>query len=304
MTAPDNCILDASTPSDPKQARLPVSSSQTTEGGQASGALQKLQAVLSALLAPEGCPWDREQTPLSLCDYVLEEAHELVDAIRHGTPADVGEELGDVLFLLVFISTLYADKGGFTLDEAIAANAAKMIRRHPHVFADTAFDSREEQLSEWERIKRAEKADETGMPASVFNSLPKNLPPLLKAYRIHSKAARAGFTWDNDEDVEQQVEAEWLELLDAIQSQDKNAQEHELGDLLFTLVELGRRKGIKASAALDFATQRFLKRFSRMEDLARAKGLEFSAVSMEEKNALWDQSKQEEKDLSVERENA
>lgn len=268
--------------------------SQTAGELRAACELQKLQAVIGALLAPEGCPWDREQTPLSLCDYVLEEAHELVDAIRHGSAADVREELGDVLFLLVFIAALYAGRGDFTLDAAIAGNAAKMIRRHPHVFADTAFDSREEQLSEWERIKRSEKTGADGMPAGVFASLPKNLPPLLKAYRIHSKAARAGFTWDSDEDVEQQVEAEWLELLDAVQSKDKEAQEHELGDLIFTLVELGRRKGIKASAALDFATQRFLGRFARMEDLARAGGQDFAAVSMEEKNALWDRAKLEE----------
>ena len=269
------------------------SSAKTGECAPVS-ALQTMRAVIEALLAPNGCPWDKEQTPLSLCDYVLEEAHELVDAIRHGKADDAREELGDVLFLLAFIATLYAKQGDFTLDEAIAANADKMIRRHPHVFAGTVFDSREEQLADWERIKRSEKADDNGTPAGVYSSLPKNLPPLLKAYRIHSKAARAGFTWDSDEDVEQQVEAEWLELLDAFQGKDKTAQEHELGDLIFTLVELGRRKGIKASAALDFSTQRFLRRFARMEDLARAGGQDFSAVGMEEKNALWDQAKQEE----------
>lgn len=278
-------------------ADAPAQSAQSSaEAGECApaSALQTMRAVIETLLAPDGCPWDREQTPLSLCDYVLEEAHELVDAIRHGKTDDVREELGDVLFLLVFIAILYAGRGGFSLDEAISANADKMIRRHPHVFAGTVFDSREEQLADWERIKRSEKADADGTPAGVYSSLPKNLPPLLKAYRIHSKAARAGFTWDSDEDVEQQVEAEWLELLDAFQGKDKAAQEHELGDLIFTLVELGRRKGIKASAALDFSTQRFLRRFARMEELARAGGQDFSAVSMEEKNALWDQAKQEE----------
>ncbi|MDR2488557.1 MAG: nucleoside triphosphate pyrophosphohydrolase [Desulfovibrio sp.] len=257
--------------------------------------LHTLQGVVEKLLSPEGCSWDKEQTPLSLCDYVLEEAYELVDAIRRANPADVREELGDVLFLLVFIGALYAKRGDFTLNEAIAANADKMVRRHPHVFAGTVFHSRAEQLSEWERIKRAEKSGD-GAPVGIFNSLPGNLPPLLKAYRIHSKAARAGFTWDEDEDVEQQVEAEWLELLDALRSRDVNAQAHELGDLLFTLVELGRRKGIKADAALDFSTRRFLERFAKMEELARAQGREFSSVSMEEKNALWDQAKEEKKD--------
>jgi ATP diphosphatase len=254
-------------------------------------ALQKLQDVISALIAPDGCSWDREQTPLTLCEYVLEEAHELVEAIRHGNTGDVAEELGDVMFLLVFISTLYAAKGSFTFDQVLSVSADKMIRRHPHVFSGTVFASREEQLSDWERIKRSEKTDADGLPAGVFAGLPKGLPPLLKAYRIHSKAARAGFTWDSDQDVEQQIEAEWLELVDAMQTDNKAAQEHELGDLIFTLVELGRRKGIKAGAAVDGAAHRFLSRFAFMEAAARKKGSDFSSLSMEEKNALWDSAK-------------
>lgn len=261
----------------------------------ADASLKSMRDVIESLIAPDGCPWDREQTPLSLCEYVLEEAHELVEAIRHGSRADVNEELGDVLFLLVFISVLSARQGGFSLADAIEANVAKMIRRHPHVFAGTVFDSKEAQLAEWERIKREEHADAEGKPAGVFSSLPKSLPPLLKAYRIHSKAARADFTWDSDQDVEQQVEAEWLELLDAMQSGDKEAQAHELGDLLFTLVELGRRKGIKASAALDGSAHRFLTRFTAMEEVARKEGRDFTALTMDEKNALWDTVKAAEK---------
>lgn len=261
-----------------------------------SGAgLERLQNVVNRLIAPGGCSWDREQTPLSLCDYVLEEAHELVEAIRHGDPAEACEELGDVLFLLVFIGTLYAARGAFSLEDAVSMNAAKMIRRHPHVFENTVFDSRDEQLAAWERIKRAEKQDDEGRPAGVYSSLPKSLPPLLKAYRIHSKAARAGFTWDTDQDVEQQVEAEWLELLETFAGDDKKSQEHELGDLIFTLVELGRRKGVKASAALDFATQRFLSRFKAMEEEAAALGKDFANLDMDTKNALWDKAKAAEK---------
>lgn len=253
--------------------------------------LGKLQDVINRLIAPDGCSWDREQTPLSLCDYVLEEAHELVDAIRHGDSSEVCEELGDVLFLLMFIGTLYSRGSGFNIDDAINMNAAKMIRRHPHVFENTVFDSRDEQLAAWERIKRSEKKDAEGRPAGVYASLPKSLPPLLKAYRIHSKAARAGFTWDTDQDVEQQVEAEWLELIEALAADDKAAQEHELGDLIFTLVELGRRKGIKAAAALDFSTQRFLDRFRMMEAEALSEGQDFSSLDMDDKNRLWEEAK-------------
>ena len=258
--------------------------------------LAELNGVIATLIAPDGCPWDKEQTPASLCDYVLEEAHELVEAIRHGSAADACEELGDVLFLLSFIGMLYEKNNTFTLDDALRTASAKMIRRHPHVFAGTTFANREEQLKAWEHIKQAEKQDAAdGVPQGIFSSLPKSLPPLLKAYRIHSKAARADFTWDNDQDVELQVEAEWLELVDALQTGSKEAQEHELGDILFTLVELGRRKGIKASAALDATCHRFLTRFNRMEELSRSQGKDFSAVSMEEKNALWETAKSEEK---------
>lgn len=258
-------------------------------------ALEELRDIVRKLLSPEGCPWDREQTPLTLCEYVLEEGHELTDAIRHGSEADVREEMGDLLFLLVFLGVLYEEAGLFSLEDALRGTAAKMIRRHPHVFADTVFGSRDEQLAAWETIKRGEKADERGAPARVFASLPRSLPPLIKAYRIHSKAARAGFTWENDEDVEQQVEAEWLELLEAVRSGDKQAQEHELGDLILTLVELGRRKGIKAGAALDSATHRFLTRFASMEDAARGQGRDFSELAMDEKNDLWDIAKAREK---------
>ena len=137
---------------------VPALSPQKTQEGQAACELAKMQAVIEALLAPAGCPWDREQTPLSLCDYVLEEAHELVDAIRHGAPDDVREELGDVLFLLAFIATLYARRGNFTLDGAIAGNAAKMVRRHPHVFGEAAAGSAEDVLSIWDNVKLSEKS--------------------------------------------------------------------------------------------------------------------------------------------------
>ncbi|MDR2076961.1 MAG: nucleoside triphosphate pyrophosphohydrolase [Desulfovibrio sp.] len=267
----------------------------------ASSPLREVETVIDRLLAPDGCPWDREQTPASLCEYILEEAHELVDAVRHRATTDVREELGDVLFLLLFLSRLYAARGAFSLEEVLARCAAKMIRRHPHVFAGAVFASRDELLQGWNRVKQDEKREHgpPGREEGVFAALPRNLPPLTKAYRIHAKAANANFTWDSAEDVEQQAEAEWLELLDALAGGDKEAQERELGDLLFTLVELGRRKGIKAAAALDNACQKFLLRFARMEDQVRGRGGDFAAVSMEEKNALWTAVKAEEKNSSL-----
>ena len=252
-------------------------------------ALDALFDVIDRLIGPDGCPWDKEQTPESLADYCIEESCELVAAIRAGKPLDACEELGDLLFLLLFVSRLYADKGVFSLKEALEAGAEKMIRRHPHVFGDRRFDSKEEQLREWERIKRNEKADGEG-PTGLFAGLPVGLPSLIKAYRIHSKAARAGFTWPEDEEVERQVEAEWLEFLDAGQ-QGRDAQSRELGDLLFTLVELGRRKGIKANEALDHTLLRFLARFAAMEQLARERGLVFADLPLDEQDELWNEVK-------------
>ena len=252
-------------------------------------AFDALIDVIDRLVGPDGCPWDKEQTPESLADYCIEESCELAAAIRSGKLRDVREELGDLLFLLLFLSRLYADRGDFTLKDTLETNAEKMIRRHPHVFGNVHFDSKEEQLREWERIKRREKTDRDD-PVGVFAGLPAGLPALIKAYRIHSRAARVGFTWPEDEEVERQVEAEWLEFLEAGQ-QGRIAQNRELGDLIFTLVELGRRKGIKANEALDNALRRFLARFEGMEKLAHERGLDFAALPLDGKDELWNEVK-------------
>ncbi len=259
-------------------------------------ALARLNVVIDRLIAPDGCPWDSTQTPESLTEYVIEECHELVDAIRSGKAVDMAEELGDVAFLVVLIGKLMARSGGPSLADALEMETAKMVRRHPHVFAETTYESQSEQLKDWERIKREEKAAaESEGPKGTFDSLPRGLPPLTKAYRIHAKADRVGFTWPEDEDVEKQVEAEWLELLDAMASDDAEAIEHELGDHMFTLVELGRRKGIKAAPALNAATERFLSRFERMEALARERSLDFVSLSLDDKDDLWNEVKAAEK---------
>ena len=227
---------------------------------QSDCAIDSVREVVRRLTAEDGCPWDKTQTPESLTEYVIEESHELVSAIRSGTDEDVCEELGDVAFLLLFIAHLYEKKGSFTLRDVFEKNAAKMIHRHPHVFAGEHFANLDEQLKAWEKLKQEEHKAE-GKPTGVFDSLPRSLDPLARAYRIHSKAARTGFTWETREDVEQQVEEEWLEFLDAQAREDEKAIRHELGDLIFSIVELGRRNNLKANAELDAANERFLSRF-------------------------------------------
>jgi ATP diphosphatase len=257
-------------------------------------ALGKINDLLDKLLGPQGCPWDKEQSVESLCEYALEEMYELVDAVRHGSAADRREEMGDVFFILFFMARLSHREGQFSLSEILEENCHKMISRHPHVFENLRVSNQEDIFSNWEKIKRAEKAAKKSNPG-VFASLPVGLPPLLKAYRIHSKSARNKFTWDTDMDAEQQVEAEWLEWIDARLEGDEASEEHEFGDLLFSLVELGRRRGIKANEALDKTNTRFLRRFAAMEKLALDKGLDFSSLNQVEKDQLWAEVKATEK---------
>jgi ATP diphosphatase len=250
-------------------------------------ALAQLQGVLDALLGPEGCPWDKAQTPQTLCDYIIEESFELVDCIRSDDAPGTAEELGDVMFLLLFVATLSQKMERFSLAEALETAAAKMIRRHPHVFGDLKVADREELLRNWERIKRAEKEKDTGL----YASLPKGLPSLLKAYRIHSKAARSGFTWETDTAMKASLDAERAEFQEAVASGDAAAMAEEFGDYLFTLTEYGRRLGLKANACLDAANTKFLTRYKAMERLARQRGLDLDALDMTAKNALWEEAK-------------
>ena len=255
----------------------------------AATALQELLGVIDALLAPDGCPWDKEQTPRSMCDYLVEEAFELVEGIRTGNDREAMEELGDVSFIILFIATLFERAGTHTLTDSLRYSAAKMISRHPHVFGDSQTKDVEAILDTWEAIKRKENK-KVGRKR-IFDSLPKGLPPLLKAYRINSKAARNKFTWDTDEALEKQLKDEWQEWQEALTANDTEASEQEFGDYLFTLVELGRRKGIKANSALDFANQKFLNRFGKMEDLAESRGLSLPDLDLDAMNALWDEVK-------------
>ena len=267
---------------------------QSQQASKANQPFAAMQAVIDRLLGPDGCPWDRAQTPKTLCDNLAEEVFELTDAIRRGNDADICEELGDVLFLILLVAKLNAEAGGSGLEQALEKGAEKMIRRHPHVFADAQVENREQLINNWEQIKREEKAKKA-CTAGILDSVSPSLPPLLKAYRIHSKAARAGFTWNDEGDLEGQFKSEWQEWQQAVKNNNPEQMTHEFGDLLFTLVEFGRRHNIKANTALDFTNLRFVSRFKQMEALAQARGLDFLTLGLDEKNALWNEVKQTEK---------
>lgn len=272
---------------------------QEAAAGSHADALTKLMEVIRDLTGENGCPWDKEQTAQTMTDYVIEEAFELVEAIRADAPGlstedtrtEVMEELGDVAFLLLFIANCYEKQGHFSLSHSLEYNAAKMIHRHPHVFGDLTVKDQDELLANWEKIKRNEKSSGDEQPKRVYDSLPKGLPPLLKAYRINSKAARVGFTWESDEDQAQQLESEWQEWLEAKSSGDAERMAEEFGDYLFSLIEYGRRHSLKANTVLDGANNKFLSRFNQIEEMARAKGKDIGDLTLNEMNALWDQVK-------------
>jgi len=250
-------------------------------------ALLRLRGVLDRLVGPQGCPWDREQTPASLADYLVEEVHELVDAIRSDTPDDVREELGDVWFLLLFVSRLMEQDGHFTMEDVLEQAAAKMVRRHPHVFADASFANLDALWANWEKEKKKEKAGR-----GPFEGIPAALPPLLRAYRINAKAARLGFTWQDADGVRKQLEQEWEEWQAAEADGSTEKALDEYGDYLFTLVEYGRRKGLKANEALDRANRKFLTRFDQLAQLAAARGIDLEGLDLDGWNVLWEEVKQ------------
>lgn len=254
-------------------------------------ALERLVAVVADLRHPEtGCPWDLEQTAESLIPYVIEEAYEVVDAIHSGDPTAMAEELGDLLLQVVLQAQVARDAG--TFDLAVVANgiADKLIRRHPHVFGDTTVADTEDVHRNWERIK----AEEKGIPHDPDRLSPKlakynrTLPPLMAASKISIKAAKAGFEWDDVAGVWDKFHEELEEFHQALAHEPKDNQEAELGDLLFTLVNIARWHGLDPSAALHGTNQRFIRRFERVE-AAAAKPL--ADYSLGELDAFWQQAK-------------
>lgn len=244
--------------------------------------------VLETLLGEQGCPWDREQTSLSLCDYLLEECFELVEAVRSKDPGAIAEELGDVFFLLFFMSVLLEKEYDMVLQQVWEEAAQKMVRRHPHVFSDWECTDKEALLDKWAQIKQEEKKEQgKNKDSNPLSSIPRALPPLLKAYRINSKAARMGFTWESDQEQERAFCAEWEEWLAVRDGDNLSRKEEEFGDLLFSLVEHGRRYGVKANTALHIANNKFLQRVKKMFVLARQKGLDFDELDLEGKDKLW-----------------
>ena len=253
---------------------------------------------MERLQEPGGCPWDLEQTHESLKPYLIEEAYEALDAIDSGDDTALAEELGDVLLQVVFHSTLARRTGRFTIDDVANATAMKMVRRHPHVFGDVEASSAADVLKNWEMLKtreRTEKAGESGEKvAGILEGVPRQLPALLRAQRMQEKAARVGFDWKDIGPVLDKVAEETAELKEALGEKDRSHARAELGDLLFTLVNVARFLELDAEEALRETCNKFQRRFEFIERAAAADGRHVHDLSLEEMDAQWDRAKAQE----------
>jgi MazG family protein len=260
--------------------------------------LAELCDIMRRLLAPDGCPWDREQTLESLRPYLIEEAFEVLEAIETGTPAEHCEELGDLLMNIVFHAALREQEGAFTIDDVVRSISDKLVRRHPHVFAEAQAESAEQVIVQWEEIKRRErtmKAEASGADAAAaprtLAGVPLALPALARAQQISSRASRVGFDWPDASGCREKIAEELDELDRAMATGDREEIEHELGDLLFGVVSLARKLGCDAEAALRLCTRRFTERFEYIEDRLRERGRAPAESDLAEMDALWDEAK-------------
>jgi MazG family protein len=268
----------------------------------AGARFDRLVEIMRALRAPDGCPWDREQTHASLRPFVLEETYEVLDAIESGNPATLREELGDFLYEAVFLAQISEEAGDFAIADAIQSICDKLVRRHPHVFArhtaDGAPVTSQQVIEKWETMKARERTaagDAASQPAkTTLSGVPKTLPSLLRAYEISARAAAVGFDWARPADVIDKIEEEVAEVRREVESGatgDLSRAEEEMGDLLFAIANLSRKLGIEPEAALRRANDKFTRRFDAMERAFVDRGQRFSDLSLEQMEAEWQRVK-------------
>ena len=256
--------------------------------------IESIIELIETLRGKNGCPWDRKQTPQNILAYLLEETYELMDAVESDDPAEVCGELGDVLFHIFFLISLFNEKGYFGIKDVVDRNVEKMMRRHPHVFGNDTIGSVDDVKKRWYQIKMEEK--NVSSAASILDSVPASLPALMRAYRISERAARTGFDWDDVAGVMEKVEEEWSELKTELQRQKEPGKNHqrlalEFGDILFTLVNVARFANLHPETALRDATIKFEKRFKYMEKRIAKSQREMRSVPQKEKDSLWEEAK-------------
>jgi MazG family protein len=254
-----------------------------------TAALSRLTDIVKKLRSPQGCSWDREQTVRSLSPFMLEEAYEVADAISSGDMELLRKELGDLLLHVVMSTLICQEQGLFTLSEVMDGISEKLIRRHPHVFQDdTPSLSPREVERQWEAIKASEKRDE-----GFFGSIPMSMPALQTAWRVQQRASEVGFDWPEAEGAREKIFEELEEFERALESDDLQKQENELGDMLFSFVNYCRMLGFKPESALRSSNRKFMERFARMEDILKQSGTSLEEVDLETMDGAWEMAKRE-----------
>ncbi len=252
-------------------------------------AFDRLINIMERLRGPGGCPWDAEQDHRSLMKGLVEETCELLDAIESGDPEHLKEELGDVLMQVVFHSTIAKENKAFTTSEVIDSLCDKLIYRHPHVFGEVKVKDAKEVIRNWQRLKQAENGKY--QRESILSGIPRTLSALLYALKIQSLASRAGFDWNAPEEVLVKIQEELGELSEALKHKKADPVEAELGDLLFSAVNLARMLGIDPEAALRRSNKKFSDRFYAIEKAAKARGVSLTDMPMAEKDRIWEAAK-------------
>lgn len=252
----------------------------------------RLVEIMARLRAPDGCPWDREQTRTSLKPYLIEEAYEVLEALESTDQAHLAEELGDLLFQVIFHAQIAGELGEFTIADVLVRLVDKMVSRHPHVFGEASVTTAQEALTQWERLKRRE-AVTAGQRRSVVDGVPRALPALLRAQRLQAKASRIGFDWPDPVAAWGKVEEEVRETAAVLA--DRTRLTEELGDLLFSLVNVARLAGLDAEDVLGHANEKFRRRVTDMERDLHAQGKSVDNVSPEELERSWEAAKAQER---------
>ena len=248
------------------------------------GNFEALVDIIARLRGPDGCPWDKKQTHASLREYLLEECYEALAALDEADSDKLCQELGDILLQIVLHAQIAREAGEFQIADVLTGINNKLVYRHPHVFGETEVSTAEEVAQNWEVLKKAERAEGT----SILASVPAQMPALAYAQEVQRRVAEVGFDWKDIEGVVDKLLEEVRELQHATSARERS---EEYGDLIFTLVNFGRRQGFDSESALREANARFFKRFTFMEDLCHKRGVTFAALSFDQQNALWDEAK-------------
>ncbi|PYG88263.1 tetrapyrrole methylase family protein/MazG family protein [Ruminiclostridium sufflavum DSM 19573] len=254
-----------------------------------NGRLERLLNIMEILRSMEGCPWDREQTHQSLKKYFIEETYEYLEAVDLDDKGKMCEELGDVLLQVVFHAQIAKENGDFSMEDVINGVCDKMIHRHPHVFGNVNVKTSGEVLRNWEEIKKKEKGNKN--QTSVLKDVPANLPALMRSYKVQQKAAQIGFDWDNTEDVFAKIREEIDELEEEFKKSDKKGIEDELGDVLFSIVNLSRFLKVHPELTLSQSTDKFIRRFEIVEQKASELGRNINEMTLLELDVLWKEAK-------------